>query len=169
MDTLEKVNEREFRDRRNNEVVSVGRWVTKTMSELRRTGEGNAAVACAVLSLIKGAAAMAARHADGSVDEADAHQILIDAITLVAKSQGDLGGAVAPAFMTGATLAFVQAAERVLVQEVSAPIGADAEPLSADERYKLVATVDRMRDGQEAAGSGDTVGGWLDRLRDHPP
>lgn len=58
-----------------------------------------------------------------------------------------------------ATRSFIQDAERLLAQSDS--------DLSERERYVLVATVDRMRVGQEEADTADTVDGWLDRLRDH--
>jgi hypothetical protein len=71
---------------------------------------------------------------------------------------------------------FVREAERILArddQRLACMLedwgAAVDEPLSADERHQLKATVERMRAGEEMAGSDDTVDGWLERLRDHYP
>ncbi len=61
---------------------------------------------------------------------------------------------------TAATLDFIRRAEQALATQ------ADLEP---DEKYKLEAKIERLKDGSESLDDGETLDGWLDRLRDHYP
>lgn len=60
---------------------------------------------------------------------------------------------------TVATLDFVREAELALA-------GTDLE---ADEKYKLEAKIDRLKDGSENLEDDETLAVWLERLRDHYP
>jgi len=147
------MDQAEFSRQRNNDQVSTSRWVDKVMKELHASGKSNAAETRAVLGLVKGAAAMASRHADWTLDEEEAMTILLGA--------SHFAGRWAEQRSKSATQSFIQHAEELLAKTDS--------DLTEDERYKLVATVDRMRAGEESVGTADTVDGWLERLRDHFP
>ncbi len=61
---------------------------------------------------------------------------------------------------TAALIDFVREAEQALATQ------GDLEP---DERYKLEAKIGRLKEGSESLEDDETLGLWLERLRDHHP